>query len=170
MSKRAHVGRWLFGSLAVSTLIGWLAFNIWQTKWYTDALPAQLETQGFAQVTSNPGLLGLLVPFSREGFGTVIFQMTDQTRDEIKKHGISYLADARQGRGHPGNRYYSYAEWQRTPPGKIGLFGAENFMDQHQVQMIRTAIDKPGGFHTHKDEANLIVLPDLGLIIFTYMG
>ena len=104
-----------------------------------------------------------------EANGTVIFRMTERTRQAILDQGLAFFAGARQGQGHPGDSYYAYEECAPTPTPKLFLMGSGS-LDRKLAMKLEQEVRQPGGYYTIKPEAVLVVLPDEGLIVFTYSG
>jgi hypothetical protein len=115
-----------------------------------------------------------------EACGGALFYLAHATRDAIEKQGIAYFADALQGRGYPeGSRrafYYHYETWKETPVPhdwvSEGMWVGLHCMDL-QKDLARQIVDAakvPGSYFTTKDEGQLLVIPSLGLVVFTYFG
>ena len=161
--------------------LAWLGYALFETNFYRRALPEQLEITGLATTGSDFNPLLLLVPMRHEACGAVVFQMSQHTVDAIAKNGAAFFETARQGRGyskgHPLSHYYSYEPWQETPlPSgwigdgiwSLGLHCAR--LDRALVQRMAAAAREPGSYYTTKSEAQLVVIPRLKLIVFTYFG
>jgi hypothetical protein len=155
---------------AIFTLVP-LLWSVYETSHYQKALPELLATRGLAQTGASVGF--------GEACGGAIFQLGDSTRDEINRKGLAFFDDARQGRGYPSGSpresYFKYERWQETPvPQKwtggswSGLSCME--MPQELFRAIAEAARQPGSYFTTKREAELVVIPSLGLIVFTYFG
>src|SRR5688572_13725649 len=106
--------KWALGCAAVLGCI-MLAWNFFETKFFRNALPIELETQGFATTGSDGGLVSALFEFRREGCGGAIFRLTDEAREAIKTKGLAFFTNARHGRGYPIadplHHYYTYKMW-----------------------------------------------------------
>ncbi len=108
-----------------------------------------------------------------------IFQLDDATRNEIDRKGLPFFDDARQGRGHPPGShrqsYCKYEPWQETPVPQKWIRGSWSGLScmelpQELSRAIVEAAKQPGSYFTTKREAELLVIPSLGLIVFTYFG
>jgi hypothetical protein len=159
---------------------GYLLFAVYETHHFRKALPEILETSGLATTGSDLSLPVALLAFSREACGGAILTMTDTTRAAIEKDRLSFFAAASHARGYPPgdrlHRYYTYKPWTETPvPAEwtsegiwIGLHCMK--LSREMVTAIRKAALAPGSYYSTKDEAELLVIPSLGLIVFTYYG
>jgi hypothetical protein len=166
--------------VAIALVTITLVWKVFETSFYRRALPSELETKGFATTQSDMNLLVALLPLRHEACGGAIFRMTDQVRAAITTKGLAFFANAQHGRGyppgHPSHHYYTYQPWQETPAPPawtsegiwIGLHCMK--LDRETVGAIRAAALRPGSYYSTKSEAELLVIPSLGLIVFTYYG
>ena len=146
------------------------------TNFYEKALPPQLRTSGFVTSGSDYGLFGFLT-LSREACGAVVFELSSETIAEIRRDGLSFFREATQGRGYPGSAYYHYQAWQQTPvPASWFGDGAVSAslhcagFGRELRRRIGEGSRRGGSFYTTMSEAQLIVLPDEGIIVLTYFG
>ncbi len=158
---------------------GWWTFS--EAQFYKDALPEVIQTTGILTAGSDASIVEFFLPIRREGCGGVVFGLTSETTEAVETQGLSFLESARQGRAYPvGSKkayYYSYEHWQKTPvpPGWLGdgiLALGFHCMDlrSSESQAIDEAARKPGSYFTTKPEGILLVIPTLGLAVFTYYG
>jgi hypothetical protein len=161
----------LCGSIAAVFVLVPLLWSVYETSFYRKALPESLATSGLAQTGASVGF--------GEACGGVIFQLDDTTRNEINRKGLPFFDDARQGRGYlPGSRlqsFYNYEPWQETPVPQKWISGSWvglscMTLPQELSRAIVEAAKQPGSYFRTKREAELLVIPSLGLIVFTYFG
>lgn len=160
-------------------LIGIPSFWVFDTNFYRNALPEKIQVEGFVDAASDGVLL------AREACGAVIYRLTHETIDAINSQGLSFFADARQGRGYPVTHrkgpYYSYSPWKETPLDNeegntllyLGLGCKAENQDNHQPalhELILDAASKEGAYFSMKQEAVVVVLPSLGVVILAYIG
>ena len=157
-------------SLVVAALVfgGFILFLNWERAHFRKILPEEIETAGTLLISGETGL--------REGCGTAIFRLSKATLKSIEDHGLSFFDRALKSRGH-SDRYHTFEPWNKTPlpsawvrDGGLwgGLYCAE--LTSPLVQKLRTAGKSKGGFYTTKPEGELVVFPDLGIVVFTYWG
>jgi hypothetical protein len=138
-------------------------------------LPAKLQVSGVLAEgvdTSPMDYFGM----RREFCGAIVFTLAPATIAAIKKEGLSFFADVTQSRDRP-DWYGPYKPWKATPTpanwfgdGIIaGSLGCAT-IDRTLWRRIQDGSLRAGGFYAVKNEAQLIVLPDEGLAIFTYYG
>jgi hypothetical protein len=108
----------LAGGVVIGTVLFW---HVYETLHYRKAIPADIGLAfNFATRGSDVSIYGALFMFDRKACGGAIFDMSDSTADAIRKQGLAFLKDARQGRGYTEKTdrsfgYYSYRPWQATP-------------------------------------------------------
>ncbi len=168
--------------LGAGALVGtwWLACSVYETWFYRRALPAALETTGLVTAQSDASFLSALLAFQREACGGALHGLSVSTRRAIERQGLAFFATASHGRGyppgHPQHHYYSYRSWQETPVPHAwiseGIWSGLNCMklDRATVLRIKDAATRPGSFYSTKDEAEILVVPSLELVVFTYFG
>lgn len=154
--------------------------QFFETNHYRNALPIELKTKGLATTGSDVSLLSALFALQREGCGGAIFNLTDEARHLIKTNGLAFFSNAKYGRGYPAEdrlrHYYTYQPWQETPLPSAwtseGIWLGLNCMGlgRNMTQAIRSAAISSGSYYATKPEALLLVIPDLGLVVFTYYG
>jgi hypothetical protein len=146
------------------------------TNFDEKALPIQLQTTGLVIAGSDAGYLDFLY-FRREACGAAVLRLDPQTVEMIKRDGLDFFSDAIQGRGYPGNHYYHYESWLRTPApqnwfgdGVVSVsFHCANISSELLRRIIKASL-RPGGFFAVKEEGQLFVLPDEGMVVFAYSG
>jgi hypothetical protein len=143
----------------------WLIINYLNQKWYEGLIPKKIEISGAAHIYNESHF--------REGCGVDIFYLSKNTLDAIKRDGLLFFKDALQARSHD-DYYHRYQPWQETPippswtseGSWILCFGGNE--DFHHK--IIEAAKVEGAFYTTKPEGELVVIPSLGIIIFSYFG
>ncbi len=123
-----------------------------------------------------PEQIGITYPVSTHdewGCGALVFKVSDDTLAMIKKGGLAFFAGATQGRGHPGNRYYQYAQWKETPvPPSWTSEGSWMFcttLSNGEHSKIVSAAKSGGAYYTTKDEGELILIPSLGYVVYSFL-
>ncbi|WUR12485.1 hypothetical protein E7V67_022715 [[Empedobacter] haloabium] len=143
-----------------------IANEVFQYIWYRKAIPEKI---GITYPISTYDETGF-----REGCGTIVFKLSDETLALIKKDGLKFLAGATQGRGHPGEHYYRYAEWQETPlpPDwtSEGSWMICSGLSNGDHARIVAAAKSRGAYFTTKDEGTLVLIPSLGYIVYSFFG
>lgn len=139
-------------------------------------LPKKIEVSGFALIKEE-----FLIT---EGCGIKVFDLSKSTLDQINQQGLAFFEDATQARGydpdkHRYNHYYSYTTWQETPIQEsqknknfwVGLSCAKGLnLDESLYAKIKAAASTKGSYYTGHIEGQLIVIPSLGIVVFSYMG
>ena len=149
------------------------------TQHYRSALPAEIETTfGLATTGSSSSILDLFAGGRMEACGGAIFKLSDKTISAVRDGGLTFLKDARQGRGYTDAadrlfHYYSYAPWQPTPlPPKWtsegAWYGLSCMYLGPEVRSILDAARAPGSFYTTGRSKMLWIAPGLGLAVFTF--
>ena len=135
----------------------------WQESLYRQAIPAQL------------GPLELLhhdeISSFREGCGYAIFRLSDKDLARLRSHGLTYLETARLGRD--GKPYHQYKPWSATPaPRDEHLFRGVSCINEppELLNQAQSATYKEGAFFTTGDEQDLVVVPALGILIYSFNG
>ena len=109
----------------------------------------------------------------------MVHRLTPATLERIREQGLAFFENAREARGiNPGQRHrYRYAAWQETPLPRNytrnGSWLGLNCMGWAWSDEGRRAFEAarvPGSYFTTKHEGVLLVVPDLGLVLFTYFG
>jgi hypothetical protein len=121
--------------------------------------------------------LGSFLTLSREACGAVIFTLTQETINRIKRDGLAFFDGARQGRGYPSQSYYRYAPWKQTPaPSKwfgdgevAGSLTCAGF-DNTLISRITAGSRSTRAYYSTMSEAELIVLPDDVIAVLAYDG
>ncbi|WP_156820220.1 hypothetical protein [Synechococcus sp. PCC 7336] len=116
-----------------------------------------------------------------EGCGAVIFTLTEEILEEINNQGLIFFNDATRARGstRSNSRYYLYQRWQGTPLKQsanntnfwAGMSCAKNLgLEESLYEEIVLAMRTTGSYYTGHYEGQLVVIPRLGLVVFSYAG
>ncbi len=135
--------------------------NYWQVSLYKDAIPPQFELTETIYNDEESGF--------REGCGTAVFRLSEKTLARIRTEGQSYFESARLGRD--GTSYHQYQEWKATPSNaKDRLFRGCSSGEPEVLKLAHSFLAKEGAFYTTGHEQDLIVVPSLGILVFSYNG
>ena len=143
------------------------AWSVYEYYWYSSLIPAKIGITRAINISGQSGL--------REGCGTAIFRLTNATADAISRKGSDFFNDAIYSRRSKEPRY-TYRSWKETPVPKTwtsegtwpGL-GCSSVSRPLLSQILRAA-SKKGSYYSTKDEAWIIVIPSLKLVVFSYFG
>lgn len=147
------------------------AYRSWEVAWYEGMIPASLEIERTVMIDGRTGFI--------EGCGIAVFQLSPTTVDRIRPAGLAGLETARQARDH-SDELHTYSQWRETPYAETGdgmtlvdrwLVGRTCAkIDPSLDRSIDTALKSPGSYYATIHEAGLIVIPSLGLAVFSYFG
>lgn len=150
-------------ALLVLILVPMKGCSHWQASLYRQAIPAQLEP---LELLHHDEISGF-----REGCGFAIFRLSDKDLARLRSEGLAYLETARLGRD--GNAYHQYKPWSATPaPDNEHLFRGQSCTDDppELLQQAQQVADKQGAFFTTGHEQDLVVIPALGILVYSYNG
>ncbi len=143
-----------------------LAYEAFQYYWFSKVLPAQISVTYPISISDEGGF--------REGCGSAIYKVSDETLEAIKKDGIKFFAKSTQARGYPNDTYYAYEEWRETPVPPSwtseGSWILCSSLSQKTHGKIVAAAKQRGAYYTTKREGELILIPSLGYVIFSFFG
>jgi hypothetical protein len=150
-------------------LLGRHYYLEYEYNWYVGFIPGKIDVTEAIEISGQSGII-------REGCGAAIFKLSEETIKEIRLQGLNYFDNALQGRGS-SEYYYTYQKWQKTPvpkswtnDGGIGPgLGCSDVSTSLNNKIVESAI-KEGSYFTIGYEADLLVFPSLGIIVFTYFG
>ena len=167
--------------IAAAVFVGWLWYaSPISASHYTKALPAELGDVRYEVSRSDASWFEIFLPIRHESCGGALFRLSQTTLDAIADQGLAFFDNARQGRGYKQGRdrnwsYYHYQPWQETPAAPDWT-SEGMWIGLHCLQLgdlaieIRDAARMPGSYYTTKSEAELLVVPALGLAVFTFFG
>jgi hypothetical protein len=160
IKKRAFV------ALAIVALSPFIAYKAFQSYWYLQVLPEQIAVSYPVSINEEA--------FFMEGCSVAVYKLSGWTLESVQKQGAAFFAGATQARGYPDERYYTFAEWSETPvpatwTGEGSWMMCPGMGDALHSQIVEAA-QRKGAFYTTKDEGQLIVIPSLGIVIFSSWG
>lgn len=148
-----------------------LAYKAFQYYWYAQVLPAKIEI-------AYPVAVGDESYFA-EGCGVAVYKLSAKSLDAINKHGLEFFRDATHARGYadPSDSkygYYTYEPWKQTPvPARWTSEGTWFMCSVVSLQLekeIVAAATKGGAYYTVQEEGQLLVVPSLGYVVFSFFG
>lgn len=134
-----------------------------QLELYRQAIPPQFE---LVEALHHDEIVGF-----REGCGYAIFRLSEDNLVRIRRQGLAYFDAAQLGRD--GKPYHQYQPWQATPTNEHKqLFRGQSCAGEASelLEQAQRAVGRDGVFFTTGHEQDLVVIPDLGLIIYSYNG
>lgn len=155
----------------VFAIAGYLAFLRWECQWYMGLIPASIEISEAVTIGGESGF--------REGCGVAVFKLSSSAQKQIQTEGLAVLAAARQARSHSDSSK-AYSQWKETP--YINTGDGLTLVDRWQLgmgcarlsnelnQSIVKAMNTSGSFFATTHEAGLVVIPSLGLVVFSHYG
>lgn len=155
--------------LTVLLLVGtvWLAWRLFLASHYAGMVPAELEIADTVVVHED------FTPYSTEGCGVAVFRMSQALKARLVAEGVAALKNVRQARGNAGARYH-YSDWQATPVPPVWVREGSWIMcpdiGRGLHQRIVEAARKEGSFFATQPEGELVVIPALELIVFSFNG
>lgn len=134
-----------------------------QVELYRQAVPPQFE---LVEALHHNEIVGF-----REGCGYAIFRLSEDNLARIRRQGLAYFDAAQLGRD--GKPYHQYQPWQTTSTGEHEqLFRGQSCAGEPSelLEQAQRAVGKEGAFFTTGHEQDLVVVPALGLLIYSYNG
>lgn len=152
-------------SIAIACVVPMKGCEQMQINMYVNAIPPQLE---IAELTYHDEQNDL-----REGCGVAIFSLAPRTVSRVKEEGLAFLGTASLGRSQ--RAYHRYEAWQPTPapepPPPRLLRGAHCASPPPATwEAIEAATHQPGSFYTTGPEHDLVLIPSLGILVFSFNG
>ncbi|MFZ5521697.1 MAG: hypothetical protein ACOZD0_10895 [Pseudomonadota bacterium] len=156
-------------------LLGWAVLAVMlpvqgcdyaQMRLYEAAIPPGLELGEVVYHDEQSDL--------REGCGLVVFRLQPATLERLRRDGLPALRDATQGRD--GDGYHRYAAWQAGPAARDDdgprlLRGWSCIDDEPTVlREVSRALDTPGAWFTTGHEQDLVIVPALGVLVYSFNG
>lgn len=147
-------------------LLPFIAIEAFQYYFFAKVIPQNIGINYPVSINDEGGF--------REGCGTVVFKVSDSTLETIKKDGLKFFSGATQGRGHLGNPYYRYTEWKETPVPPSwtseGSWMLCSGLSNSEHSKIVSAAKRGGAYYTMKPEGQLVLIPSLGYVVFSFFG
>lgn len=152
-------------SLVCATV--WIAWRLILTSHYAGMVPAELEIVDTVAVHED------FTPYSTEGCGVAVFRMSRTLKAKLVAQGVTALENAVQARENEGPRY-RYSKWSTTPVPPVWVReGSWMMCPDIGSRLHRRIVDaarKEGAFFATLPEGELVVIPELELIVFSYNG
>ena len=150
--------------IIITVYVTWL---VYEYHWYSGLIPEKIGITYAINISGQSGF--------REGCGAAIFRLTNATADATSRKGIDFFNDAIYSR-RSKDPYYTYRSWKETPvpntwtsegtwPGLACSSASSSLLSQ-----ILLAASKKGSYYSSKDEAEILVIPSLKLVVFSYFG
>jgi hypothetical protein len=169
-----------FVAVAIPIVFLWLMYSACETSWFEGMLPAQIETYGLASVSRDKSLPAILIEGAMgvryKSCGGATFSLTRRTLAAIEADGLGFLDQAHKSRRDTGHRMpFAYGPWRATPlPSEwtdLGPWLGLNCMGWPWTRArIFEAAREPGSYYTTTYNAELLVIPRLGLAVLTFYG
>jgi hypothetical protein len=159
---------------AVLVLGSYGAFQVWNTNYFKNLIPSEI---GISHTVFIDGKSGGL-----EGCGVAIFRMDSATLNNIRANGSHALDGAKLSRKKKflKNEYQGYTSWKETPYMETGdgMTLADRWLggfvcasiDSDLSKSIHNALRSAKSYYATTHEAGLIVIPRLGLVVYSYFG
>jgi len=152
--------------------IGWAGFSVWQMIWYRSLIPQKIETHWWP--VAIDGKIGLMY-----ACGAAIFEMKASTAKAIDTQGLDFFENPEevQASGLFRTKKHYYSNWKETPlglgkltdGGYADIVGCNSSLSPIEKRAIAHAAFEKGGYYPRGSEnARLLVLPSLKLVLFTY--
>jgi hypothetical protein len=151
-----------------SSLWMYAAYSKWQKENSVAGVPVLLEIS--TEVLTVDEVAG----FS-EGCGVRVHRISDQSLQKLRASGLSFFESVRTGRD--GGKYFRYSAWKATPPSKEdrllrGLRCADPSSPMEGVlfKAIEHAAYSPGAYYAVGYEYDILVVPQLGIVVVSFSG
>ena len=155
--------RTYFLSVAMLSL-PFIAVNAVQYYWFADLISEKIGI-------NYPVSINVEYAF-RESCGAVVFKLSDDTLRMIKKDGLKFFAGATQARGYLGSSNYQYDEWKETPlppswtsEGSWMICSGLNYSEHSRIV---AAAKSQGTYYTSMQHGQLVLIPSLGYVVYSY--
>ncbi len=156
---------------AIVALI-WSSCERYTFKHYRRYVPAPIEITSVVTVLRDRSALTAIA--DREACGGAVLRLHKKTIAAIQQQGLAFFDNARVPATH---QRPPYKAWKPTPvPPFWAAAGRtrssfECMGNSSWTRSILKASQRPGGFYASMEKdhpAELLVLPDLGIVLFTY--
>ncbi|WP_439470895.1 hypothetical protein [Brevundimonas sp.] len=151
------------GVVAPAALI-WLGLGVWADQHYRKYVPEQVPILRLTSHRSEGWYTGC---------GGAIFSMRPQDSARLHRDGLSAFEDRMIGRGYAANarRPVVWTRWReteaRTNLGDGPHPGLTCLRSPMQDRIVE-ALMRPGSFTAGSDDRQLIVIPDLNVVVFLF--
>lgn len=161
-------------ALALCVILFWIFYRAERIIYYKSAIPEKLKIIHVILHGDNSSFSNFIWG---ESCGGGVFKLSKSTIDAIESEGLGFFEDATQSRRiqSRGGKYI-YPAWKKTPvPYNWTSEGAWTGLDcinknTKLIRKITKTSGLPGSYYTGKVRSNhkIVVLPELGFVIFTY--
>jgi hypothetical protein len=145
----------------------WMLWRLMLTSHYVGMVPVDLEIIDTVAVHED------FTPYSTEGCGVAVFRMSHALKARLASQGITALKNSTQARDNEGPQY-RYSQWATTPVPPTWVREGSWMMcpdiGRRLHQRIVDAARKDGSFFATLPEGELVVIPELELIVFSFNG
>jgi hypothetical protein len=164
--------------VAVLVTCLWAFYSIMEARWFDGMLPAALQTKGSAIVRHDASLFAIILSVRYKSCGGATYGLSRRTLSAIDSQGLAFFAQARRSRAVTHRRAglpLAYQPWRPTPVPpewtSEGMWlGLACMGWTWSRNAIYAAARGPGSYYTTTDNAQLLVIPSLGLAVFTFRG
>jgi hypothetical protein len=173
------------GAVLIIALVSWVALGILETNHYRKFIPGKLQVLGpvFIDSNENIGTLMSAMLIRPEFCGAAIFQLSPATLRQIERDGLAFFEGVTETRARfelngagPDGAPKTYADWQSGPLPhdwtRNGVWSGLLCTDisPGMVGQLTVAAGEPDAFYTRSTGGGnaLVVLPNLGWVVFTY--
>lgn len=160
--RTLHIAAWIC-TLSVLILLPMKGCSYMQVALYRQAIPPQFDLREVVHHADTSGF--------REGCGFAVFRLSEDTLARIRQQGPAYFAAAELGRD--GKPYHQYQPWRATPATEHDhLFRSQGCAGEPPLllQQAQRAASQQGTFFTTGHEQDLVVVPALEVLIYSYSG
>jgi hypothetical protein len=172
------------GAVWIIALVSWFVLGILETSHYRKFIPGELQVLGPVFIDSNENLGTLIgaMLIRPEFCGAAIYQLAPATLRQIERDGLEFFKEVTESRGRfdmngtgPDGATKVYVDWQ---PGPLPHNWTRNVtwsgllctdISPEMARQLNAAAAEPQTFYTRSRDGNaLVVLPNLGWVVFTY--
>jgi hypothetical protein len=159
-------------SVLLLLLLGYVAYALWERRWYLSLIPAEIETSGFSRISGKSDVLA--------GCGVAVFELSHESQEAILQNGLRFFDSARQARGHT-DAYHTFGPWRETPippmpatspnDAQIDAFSMGfscASLSRKLEKEIWTAYRTPGSYFVETHHSGILVAPASKLVVFSY--
>lgn len=162
-------------SLVLVLIFTWVFYLLKRELGLKKVLPEEIEV---SEIISTHEKMGL-----GETCGIIIYKISKHTIDKINQQGLDFFKNLRVARGNKLSEkqspYYFYQEWKKTPLQESqdnqnfwsGLSCAnQKNLDKSLFEKIIQEATTGNSYYTGHYEGQLVVIPNMQIVIFAYSG
>lgn len=164
MTRTVSTSARLLLALGSPVALIWLLLWLWGDQHYRRALPQDVPV--LAMVSATNGFTC--------GGGGAVFALTPWDSARIRRDGVAALGKPGVGRGYRFNArkgvYYDWSPWKPTPVefSSDGVWPGLACLDSPLQARIIDALKRPGAWVSGSRAGQLMVIPDLNIVVFTF--